>query len=155
MSKIELDKIDYKILHYLQNQGRIPNSELAERIGLSPSPCLRRVKALEDNGVIKRYVGIVDNKAVGLTIGAFVNVSLHNQERSSLVAFESLITKYPEVMECYLMTGNLDYLLRIVVADLDAYENFLAEKLTRIEAVSNIQSSFALKQIVYRTELPL
>ncbi len=150
-----MDKTDYRILHYLQNNARITNTELADAVGLSPSPCLRRVKALETKGVIKYYAGIVDAKAVGLPISVFVSVSLQSQERRGLEAFESSIRACKEVMECYLMTGSADYLLRVVAPDLDSYERFLAEKLTRIEGVANIQSSFALKQVVYKTELPL
>jgi DNA-binding Lrp family transcriptional regulator len=149
-----LDKTDYRILNKLQNNARLSNTELADAVGLSPSPCLRRVKQLEADGVIKRYVGIVDPKSVGLPISIFVSVSLHSQQRGGLEDFEQRIQSYPEVMECYLMTGSADYLLRVVVPDLESYERFLAEKLTRIPGVANIQSSFALKQVVYRTELP-
>lgn len=150
-----LDRTDYRILYHLQNNARISNTELADAVGLSPSPCLRRVKALEQAGVVKRYVGIVDPKAVGLPISVFVSVSLNRQERVGLEAFEQSIASYKEVMECYLMTGSSDYLLRIVVPDLECYERFLTDKLTRIQGVANIQSSFALKQVVYKTELPL
>ncbi len=155
MAKLTMDRTDFKILHHLQNNGRISNAELADLVGLSPSPCLRRVKALEQAGIIKRYAAIVDAKAVGLPISIFVNVSLLRQERSSLEKFEEQIAKYAEIMECYLMTGSFDYVLRIVVPDLDSYERFLAEKLTRTPGVANIQSSFTLKQVVYKTELPL
>jgi len=150
-----LDRIDYRILHYLQNDARMPNTLLAEAVGLSPSPCLRRVKALEAQGVIKRYVGIVDAHAVGLPINAFVSVSLRSQEKTTLEKFQTRITTYPEVMECYLMTGTSDYLLRVVMPDLESYERFLVEKLTKIAGIANIQTSFALKPIVQRTELPL
>jgi Lrp/AsnC family leucine-responsive transcriptional regulator len=152
---MKLDSIDYRILYHIQNNARISNIELAEAVGLSPSPCLRRVKVLESSGVIKRYAGIVDAVAVGLPISIFVSVSLQRQERSGLEEFEQLIQSYREVMECYLMTGSSDYLVRIVVPDLQAYERFLADKLTRIPGVANIQSSFALKQVVYNTQLPL
>ena len=155
MAELTMDRTDFKILHHLQNNGRISNAELADLVGLSPSPCLRRVKALEQAGIIKRYAAIVDAKAVGLPISIFVNVSLLRQERSSLEKFEEQIAKYAEIMECYLMTGSFDYVLRIVVPDLDSYERFLAEKLTRTPGVANIQSSFTLKQVVYKTELPL
>lgn len=150
-----LDRTDYRILHYIQNDARMPNTELAEAVGLSPSPCLRRVKGLERDGVIKRYVGIVDAHAVGLPINAFVSVSLRSQEEATLEKFQSRIVTWPEVMECYLMTGTSDYLLRVVMADLEAYERFLVEKLTKIAGIANIQTSFALKPIVQRTELPL
>ncbi len=152
---MKLDRTNYRILHHIQYNARISNVELAEAVGLSPAPCLRRVKALEKAGVIKRYAGIVDAGAVGLPISIFVNVSLERQEPSGLEEFETRIRSYPEVMDCYLMTGASDYLVRIVVPDLQAYERFLADKLTRIPGVANIQSSFALKQVVYNTKLPL
>lgn len=152
---MKLDRTDYRILSHLQNNARISNVELADAVDLSPAPCLRRVKALEQAGVIKRYAGIVDAGAVGLPISIFVNVSLERQERSGLEEFERRIASYAEVMECYMMTGSADYLVRIVVSDLQTYERFLADKLTRIPGVANIQSSFALKQVVYSTELPL
>ncbi len=104
---------------------------------------------------MKQYVSRVDAKAVGLPISIIVNVSLHSQERDSLMEFETKVAEYEEVLECYLMTGNFDYTLRVVAPDLDSYQRFLAEKLTRIKGVANIQSSFTLKQVVYRTELPL
>ena len=151
----KLDKIDYQILHHLQNDARMTNAQLAEKVSLSPSPCLRRVRALEEDGVLQRYAAIVDAKAVGLPISVVVNVSLRSQDRSNLQAFETRISECPEVMEAYLMTGNSDYMLRVVVPDLAAYERFLADKLTSIPGIANIQSSFALKQLLYRTELPL
>ena len=149
-----LDRIDYRILHFIQNDARMSNAELAEAVGLSPSPCLRRVKRLERAGIIKRYVGIVDASAVGLPISAFVSISLHSQDRDGLEAFQSRVKTYPEVMECYLMTGTSDFLMRVVVPNLQSYERF-ADKLTRIPGISNIQTSFALKPVVYKTELPL
>ena len=155
MAQIALDRTDFRILRCLQNSGRISNAELADQVGLSPSPCLRRVKALEKQGIIRRYAAIIDAKAVGLPISIFVNVSLHNQERRSLEQFEAHVAGYEEVMECYLMTGSFDYMLRVVVPDLESYEHFLAEKLTTTPGVANIQSSFTLKQVVYKTELPL
>ncbi len=155
MSSIHLDKTDLKILQQLQSNGRISNAELADTVGLSPSPCLRRVRALEEAGVLRRYAGLVDPRAVGLPISVFVNVSLRSQERASLEEFERQILQYREVMECYLMTGGFDYMLRVVVPDLDSYQRFLADKLTRIKSVANIQSSMTLKQVVYKTELPL
>ncbi|ARN73437.1 Lrp/AsnC family transcriptional regulator [Oceanicoccus sagamiensis] len=153
--EISLDRIDLRILSHLQNNARITNTELADAVGLSPSPCLRRVKALEAHGVLKHYAGIVDAKAVGLPISVFVSVSLNRQEQQGLQDFEETVSDYIEVMECYLMTGSSDYLLRVVVPDLESYERFLTHKLTRINGIANIQSSFALKQVVYKTELPL
>ena len=154
MPNLALDKTDYRILHFLQNDAQLTNAELAEKVGLSPSPCLRRVKALETKGIIRRYVAIVDANAVGLPISAFVSVSLNSQDRSGLEAFQSRVETYPEVMECYLMTGTSDFLMRVVVADLQTYERF-TDKLTRIPGIGNIQTSFALKPVVYKTELPI
>ena len=154
MPKEQLDKIDYRILHFLQNDAHITNADLAEKVGLSPSPCLRRVKALEKNGIIQRYVAIVDAAGVGLPISAFVAISLHSQDRDALEMFQSRVETYPEVMECYLMTGTSDFLLRVVVPDLLTYERF-TDKLTRIPGISNIQTSFALKPVIYKTELPI
>ncbi len=155
MSKMDLDAIDLRILHYLQTNARISNIELADAVGLSPSPCLRRVKNLEAQGVLKSYAGIVDPVQVGLPISIFVTVSLRSQDRAALEAFEAEIVDQPEIMECYLMTGNSDYLLRVVMPDLQHYEQFLLDKLTTIPSVANIESSFSLKQLIYRTELPL
>ena len=133
----------------------MPNVELAEQVGLSPTPCARRVKNLEAEGVISRYVTLVDQKAVGLPVSVFVNVTLERQVEQALRVFESFITDRPEVMECYLMTGDADYLLRIVVADLDAYERFIVDHLTKVPGIANIKSSFALKQVAYKTALPV
>ena len=155
MSAIELDNIDRRILTALQNNARISNVELAHMVGLSPSPCLRRVKTLEDCGVIQRYVSLLDQGAVGFPVSVFVNVTLERQDESALEQFEAAIGKRPEVLECYLMTGDADYLLRVVTSDLASYERFLVDHLTRIPGVSSIKSSFALKQVSYRTALPL
>lgn len=155
MPSQDIDTIDRVILNILQKDGRIANVDLAERAGLSPSPCARRVKNLEDSGIIARYAALIDQKAVGLPVNVFVNVTLERQVKDALQNFEAAILKRPEVMECYLMTGEADYFLRVVVADLDAYERFLVEHLTRIPGIANIKSSFALKQIAYRTELPI
>ena len=155
MSAIELDNIDRRILTALQNNARISNVELARMVGLSPSPCLRRVKTLEDCGVIQRYVSLLDQGAVGFPVSVFVNVTLERQVESALEQFEAAIGQRPEVLECYLMTGDADYLLRVVTSDLASYERFLVDHLTRIPGVSSIKSSFALKQVSYRTALPL
>lgn len=155
MSLIELDDIDRRILTALQNNARISNVELARMVGLSPSPCLRRVKTLEDCGVIQRYVSLLDQGAVGFPVSVFVNVTLERQVESALEQFEAAIEQRPEVLECYLMTGDADYLLRVVTRDLASYERFLVDHLARIPGVSSIKSSFALKQVSYRTALPL
>jgi Lrp/AsnC family transcriptional regulator, leucine-responsive regulatory protein len=118
-------------------------------------PCLRRVRDLEESGVIRRYVALLDPATVGLPVSVFVNVPLERQVEAALERFEAAILKWPEVMECYLMTGDADYLLRIVTADISAYERFLIEHLTRVHGIASIKSSFALKQVKYRTALPL
>ncbi|MGQ0662133.1 MAG: Lrp/AsnC family transcriptional regulator [Pseudomonadota bacterium] len=153
--KFALDDIDRSILAHLQRNARLSNVELAEKAGISPSPCWRRVRALEDTGVIAHYVTLVDPAAVGLPVSVFVNVSLERQIESSLEIFEKAILERPEVMECYLMTGDADYLLRVVVPDLRAYEQFLMAHLTRVAGISSIRSSFALRAVKYRTDLPI
>jgi len=150
-----LDAIDRRILARLQDNARLTNVELAEAVGLSPSPCLRRVRELEQSGTIRRYVALLDPTAIGLPVSVFVNVTLERQVETALERFEAAILKRPEVMECYLMTGDADYLLRVVTADLSAYERFLVEHLTRVPGVASIKSSFALKQVKYRTALPM
>ncbi len=155
MPKYRLDEIDRKILRELQADARLTNSELSDRVGLSPSPCLRRLRNLEKAGVIDRYVALVDQEKVGLPVSVFVSIQLERQREEELDKFDREISRHPEVLECYLMTGTRDYLLRVVAADLSAYERFLKEKLTRIDGVASIQSSFALKQIKYTNTLPL
>lgn len=155
MPKTAIDDIDRRILAVLQENARAANVDLAHHVGLSPSPCLRRVRMLERRKVIRSYVTLVEPAAVGLGVSVVVQVSLERQVERALDVFEAAIRKRPEVMECYLMTGDADYLLRVVVADLSAYERFLMDHLTRIPGVSSIKSSFALKQVKYRTALPL
>ncbi len=153
--KYALDKIDRQILAALQANARQRNVELAEQVGLSASPCLRRVRRLKDLGVIREFTTLVDPEAVGLPVSVFIQVTLERQIEHSLESFEAQIVHWPEVMECYLMTGDSDYLLRVVAADLTAYQEFLMNKLTRVEGVASIKSSFALKRVVYRTALPV
>jgi Lrp/AsnC family transcriptional regulator, leucine-responsive regulatory protein len=153
--KIDLDEIDRRILAALQSNARLRNVELADQVGLSASPCLRRVRNLEQSGVIRGYATVVDPEAVGLPVSVFVQVTLEKQAEASLETFETQIAQWSEVMECYLMTGDADYLLRVVAADLTAYQEFLMNKLTRVEGVASIKSSFALKRIAYRTALPV
>jgi len=155
MPKMELDEIDKRILRVLQEDGRVSNQELAQRVGLSPSPCLRRLRILEAEGVISRYVAMVDQTRIGLQVSVFVSVKLERQREAALDRFDREIRQYPEVLECYLMTGPRDYLLRVVAEDLAAYERFLKEKLTRMEGVSSIESSFALNQVKYTNSLPI
>jgi Lrp/AsnC family leucine-responsive transcriptional regulator len=151
---MKLDAIDYRIIAEIQADGRITNNDLSERVGLSPSPCLRRVRLLEEAGVIKGYVGLVDPDALGLPVTAFVRVRLGSQGDHHLAVFEDQISGFEEVMECYLMTGESDYQLRVVVASLAGFEDFLRQKLTTIPGVSQVTSSFALRPVVYRTALP-
>lgn len=150
-----LDPLDLHIVAILQQHARISNVELADRVGLSPAPCLRRVRALEERGVIREYVALVDPAAVGLGVTVFVQISLDLQVEGRLEIFERAIMRRPEVLECYLMTGDSDYMLRVVVPDVSAYERFLRDALTRIESAAGIKSSFALKQVKYFTALPL
>ena len=151
----QLDAIDRRILEHLQDNARISNVDLAARVGISASPCWRRVRELEESGVISNYVTLIDAASVGLTVSVFVNVSLERQVERELGVFQKAIRERPEVMECYLMTGEADFLLRVVVSDLMAYERFLMDHLTRVPGIASIKSSFALKQVKYRTALPL
>lgn len=150
-----LDQTDIALLNRLQTDARITNVALAESAHLSPAPCLRRVRDLEAAGVIRGYVTLLDPEAVGLDISMFIQVSLEKQVSSALRVFEETIETYPEVMECYLMTGDSDYLLRVVAPDLKALQSFIVDRLARIPHVSNIRSSMTLKQVKYKTALPI
>ncbi|MBP2149959.1 Lrp/AsnC family transcriptional regulator [Xanthobacter autotrophicus DSM 597] len=152
---MRLDAIDRKILAALQADGRKSIAELSGEVGLSPSPCLRRVKALEEEGLIARYAAVLDQRKAGLPVSVFVSIKLERQQEEALDSFSAAIRGWPEVLECYLMTGPRDYLLRVVAADLDAYERFLKEKLTRLDGIASIESSFALEQVKYSNILPL
>ena len=152
---MSLDSIDYKILRELQCEGDLSNVELARRVHLSPSPCLARVKALEASGVIARYVALANPAKLGIGLSVFINISLKEQSKAALADFEQRIAKHEEVMECYLMTGDSDYLIRVAIADLPALEKFILEQLTPIPGIEKIRSSFALKQVRYKTALPL
>ena len=155
MAILDLDQIDLKILTELQGNARLRNIELAEKVGLSASPCLRRVRRLEKLGVIRGYATLVDHQAVNLPVSVFIQVTLEKQIEPALESFERHIREWPEVMECYLMTGDSDYHLRVVTSDLAQYERFLMEKLTRLPGVASIKSAFSLKQVSYRTALPV
>jgi DNA-binding Lrp family transcriptional regulator len=152
---VQLDAIDLRILAELQQDGALTNVELARRVHLSPSPCLVRVKALETAGVIQRYVALANPKAVGLGLNVFISISLKEQAKVSLAEFERRIAEHEEVMECYLMTGDSDYLIRVAVRDIAELERFIIEQLTPIPGIEKIRSSFALKQVRYKTALPL
>ena len=155
MLDIDLDAIDIRILGELQRDGSLTNVELASRINLSPSPCLARVKRLEKIGVISRRVTLLDARRLGLKVVVFISVSLDKQRRETLDTFERKIAALPQVMECYLMSGDADYLVRALVPDVDALERLIVEHITRIPGVASIRSSFALKQVLYTTAVPL
>ncbi len=151
-----LDRYDRQILQILQKHGRISNQELAEAIKLSPSPTLRRVKQLEEAGLIDGYVALLNAKKLGLTLMAFIGISMdkHTPERFS--ALESTLSQYPEVLECHLITGqSADYLLKVIVKDMDAYQQFLLQKLTRIDGVTGVHTSFVMKSPIKTTALPV
>jgi Lrp/AsnC family transcriptional regulator, leucine-responsive regulatory protein len=150
-----IDATDWKILGRLQDDARVSNVELAKAVHLSPSPCLSRVRALEEAGVIGRYVTLLDPLKIGLQVSVFIQVSLEKQMRNALDTFESSVLARDEVMECYLMTGDADYLLRVIVPDVQSIERFIVDYLAKIPGVSSIKSSFALKQVKYKTALPL
>ncbi len=152
---MRLDRIDLSILDHLQREGRATTVELSEAVGLSPSPCHRRQKLLEDAGIISRYVALLDPDRVGLPVSVFVSVELLGQTQEHLNAFEAAVAGCSEVMECYVMTGESDYLLRVVAPDLAAYEEFLRTRLTRMPGVRGVRSAFALKRVIYRTNLPV
>lgn len=155
MPEFKLDDIDRKIIGAVQADGKITVNELAERVGLSASPCARRVRLLEQAGVIKGYSAVIDQKKVGLPISAFASIKLERQREEDLDRFSKAVARWPEVVDCYLMTGQRDYLMRIVARDLEAYEQFLKDKLTRLDGVASIETSFALKQVKRSEVLPL
>ncbi len=152
---IALDRTDRAILHELQLDGRLSNVRLARRVNLSPSACMRRVKLLEEAGVIGGYAMLVNQVQVGLSSNVFVEITLNRQQREDLDAFEAGVSQVPEVMECYLMSGDYDYLLRVVATDAADYERLHHEKLTTLPGVARVRSSFALRAVTKRTELPL
>ncbi|WP_159591072.1 Lrp/AsnC family transcriptional regulator [Chelativorans xinjiangense] len=151
----QIDEIGRKIIAAIQQDGRITIQELADKVGLSPSPCARRVRMLEEAGIIKGYSAVIDQAKVGLPISAFASIKLERQREEYLDRFAQAVARWPEVVDCYLMTGQYDYLMRVVVADLAAYESFLKTKLTRLEGVASIETSFALDQVKRSEVLPL
>jgi DNA-binding Lrp family transcriptional regulator len=152
---MKLDRTDRTILAELQRDGRLSNRELAETVHLSESACLRRVRALEEAGVIDRYAALISQSKVGLPGNVFVSITLNRQEQADLAAFEEAVKRVPEVMECYLMTGAQDYLLRVVVSDAADFERLHSQHLTRLPGVARVQSSFALRTVRKSTELPV
>lgn len=151
----KIDRIDRQILALLQRDGRQTTQQISDQVGLSPTPVLRRIRMMEESGLIKGYVALVDQKLAGLPISVFVSVRLERQREEALLRFSRAIEDWPEVLECYLMTGHQDFLLRIVVSSLEDYDRFLKSKLTRLDGVASIESSFALAQEKYTSELPV
>ena len=154
-AKVELSATDRRILRALQEDGRMTVQAIAERVGLSASPCLRRIRQMEDSGVISAYSAVVDQARVGLPVSVFILIKLERQRATELDRFAKAISAWLEVMECYLMTGQHDFLVRVVCADLSTYETFLRDRLTQVEGVKSIESSFALGQVKYSRVLPL
>ncbi len=155
-SSPSLDRYDKLILTTLQQQGRISNQELADAIKLSPSPCLRRVKLLEESGLIEGYVALLNAKQLGLTLMALISVSMDKHTPERFNHFETELAQYPEVLECHLITGqSADYLLKVIVKDMESYQHFLLNKLTRLEGISDVHTSFVMKSPINKTALPL
>ncbi|HVK94493.1 MAG TPA: Lrp/AsnC family transcriptional regulator [Noviherbaspirillum sp.] len=154
MSDITLDEASLRILDELQQNAELSNADLAERVGLSASPCWRRVADLKQSGVLRGAVSLVDPLKLGLAVNVFVHVTLKQQDKDSLEVFTRAIAMRPEVMECYLMSGEADFMLRVVIEDLIKYQTLLLECLTQIPGVASIRSSFALSQVKYTTALP-
>jgi Lrp/AsnC family leucine-responsive transcriptional regulator len=153
---MELDRYDRKILALLQEDGRISNQDLADRIGLSPSPCLRRVRALEEAGILAGYRALVDARALGLTLTALIHISMDRHTPERFDRFEAEVREIPEIMECLLITGqDADYQLKVVVRDMDAYQELLLKRITRIAGVTGVHSSFVLRKVVDKTALPV
>ena len=150
-----LDTIDLRILSELQANARISITELAARVSLTSTPCGRRVQQLEEAGYIKSYVTLLEQSAIGLPVNAFVEVRLTREREEEVADFESSVRGYPEVMECWAMSGGYDYLLRVVTQDLDAYNRFLQERLLNLTSVSHVETSFGLERVLERTALPL
>lgn len=152
---MNIDRLDRRILHELQLNGRLSNTALAERVNLSESACLRRVRRLEEQGILRGYVALVDQSGAGYPDNVFVRVTLHSQQRDDLAAFERAVNELAEVMECYLMSGDADYLLRVIVNDARDYERIHSQHLTRLPGVDRVHSSFALRTVIKKTEVPI
>ncbi|WP_417514003.1 Lrp/AsnC family transcriptional regulator [Marinobacter sp.] len=153
---VPIDKTDRRILAQIQKDASLTNQQLAEKVGLSPSPCLRRVRALEDAGIIVRTVTVLDHKKLGLSLTAIILIGMDRHTPERFAAFEEQVGEYPEVLECYLVTGHdADYMLKVVVPDMEHYHHFLLNRITRIQGVSGVHSSFVLKRVIDSTALPL
>jgi Lrp/AsnC family leucine-responsive transcriptional regulator len=153
---VQIDRFDRRILEVLQENGRISNQELADRIGLSPSPCLRRVRALEASGVIAGYRAVLDARRLGLSLMALIHISMDRHTPERFANFEAKVAALPEVLECLLITGqDADYQLKVIVRDMDAYQALLLDRITRIEGVSGVHSSFVMRRVIDKTAVPL
>lgn len=153
---VKLDRIDRNILAQLQENGDLSNNDLADRVGLSPSPCLRRVRLLEEAGIIQRKITLLNARKLGLSLTAMVQIGMDRHTPDRFEAFEKTVSEYPEVQSCYLITGqDADYLLQVIVPDMDAYQSLLLERITRIPGVTGVHSSFVLRKVVDRQALPL
>lgn len=151
----DLDRTDRAILHEMQLDGRMTNAQLADLVSLSESACLRRVRALEESGMLRGYVALIDQSSAGYPDNVFVTITLQSQQQSDLARFEAAVQALPEVMECYLMSGDADYLLRVIVADARDYERIHSQHLTRLPGVARVQSNFALRTVIKKTEIPV
>ncbi len=153
---MEIDRYDRQILRLLQEDGRMSNQDLADRIGLSPSPCLRRVRALEEAGILAGYRALVDARALGLSLMALIHISMDKHTPERFDRFETAVREIPEILECLLITGqSADYQLKAVVKDMDAYQELLLNRITRIPGVTGVHSSFVLRRVVDKTALPV
>ena len=152
---MKLDHIDHKILRYLQENARITNADLADKVGLSPTPCLRRLRRLEADGVIKGYHTEIDREALGVNVTVIILVKLEREDDKTLREFEAEIKKRPEVMECYLVTGKFDYFIRVLVPTLSSYETFLSETILRMQNIATVESSFTLREVERKVVMPL
>ncbi|WP_207308755.1 Lrp/AsnC family transcriptional regulator [Marinobacter caseinilyticus] len=153
---IKIDRIDRSILELLQDNGELTNQEVADKVGLSPSPCLRRVRALEKAGIIVKRVTLLDHKKLGLALTAIILIGMDRHTPERFATFEAKVAEYPEVQECYLITGqDADYMLKVVVPDMDQYHHFLLNHITRIQGVSGVHSSFVLRRVIDSSALPL
>ena len=150
-----MDSKDRQIVQALQAEGRLTNQDLSEQVNLSPSPCLRRVRLLEEQGVIKGYTALVDQKAWGLPVTVFIRIKLERHGDDAVSAFERAIQDMPQVMDCWLMTGRSDYLLRVIAADLDDYETFVRRELQRVPGIASIDTSFAYGSVKHAQVLPI
>ncbi|MCZ4280117.1 Lrp/AsnC family transcriptional regulator [Kiloniella laminariae] len=152
---IELDPVDIKILSLLQKDSTLPTAEIAERVGLSQSPCWRRIKRFRDEGLIRKEVCLLDPRTVGLGVTVFATVTLLRHSEENARQFEAIVARRPEIMECYTVTGDRDYLLRIVAKDIEAYDRMITDQFLHLSIIQSVSSRFALRSLKYTTELPL